>query len=71
MGVGRVVGDGGKEDGLAVCVGVSAPLFPVVTVAGGGISSMGVVVAFAVVSLGGSCAANSVSGVWMLAASWS
>ena len=54
MGVGKVVGDGGKEDGLAVCVGISAPLFPEVTVAGGGISSRGVVVAFAVVSLGGS-----------------
>ena len=71
MGACRVVGGEGKEGGLAVCVEASAPLFPVVPVAGGGISSRGVVVAIAVVGLGESCAANSVSGVRMLSASWS
>ena len=71
MGVGRVVGDWGKKDGLAVSVGISSPLLPVGTVAGGGMGSRGIVVVFAVVSLGGSCAANNVSGVQVLAASWS
>jgi len=63
MGVGKVAGDWGKKDGLAVCVGIPFPLLPVGTVAGGGMDSRGIVVAFAVVSLGGSRAANNASGV--------
>ena len=71
MDVGRVSGDWGKKDGLAVCVVIPFPLLPEGTVAGGGMDSRGKVVVLAVVSLRGSCAANNVSGVQVLAASWS
>ena len=52
-------------------MGIPFPSLPAGVVTGGGLVGKGRVLVLAVVSLGGSCAANNVSGVQMLAASWS